>query len=142
MTQEPLKPFVGKIDRIYGEGGIQPKLHFSISVNNKNEAAFELLSIRADLYVEFLQTADMTPSQLGRYLGSLLTQSFPTSPSIHPGENNFLELYVPLPLPLFSEFEQARENHNLSFQISASCVAIERTADGQGGRILNNELTR
>jgi len=142
MPQEQLKPLVGKIDRIYGEGGIQPKLHFSISVNNKNDAAFDLLSIRADLYVEFMQSADMSPSQIGRYLGNLIMQIFPTSPSISPGENNPWDLYLPLPLPLFSELEQAREGHNLSFQISASYVALERSAEGQAGRTLSTELTR
>lgn len=142
MPQENLKPFVGKIDRIYGEGGIQPKLHFAISVNNKNEAGFDLLSVRADLYVQFLQTVDMAPSQLGSYLGNLVMQSFPATPAINPGENNPWDLYLPLPLPLFSELEQARENLNLSFQIIASCVALERAADAKGVRILNNELTR
>jgi hypothetical protein len=118
MSQEQLTALAGKIDRIYGSRGIQPRLHFGVTITNKNAVPFEILSVRASLYVEFHDSADASASQLGHYLGDLVIDNFSGNPVIQPGDQNFWTLYLPFPLPLFSELEQARESKNLSFQIN------------------------
>ena len=140
MIQEQLKPLAGEIDRIYSSGGIQPRLLFSLTIKNPNSCGFDFANIRGSLYVEFSEHSDMAASQLGRFITDL-TMERTGSPSIQPGDQNSLTLYLPVPITLLWELEEARNGLNLSFQIHLAYTLMERISlEAVALRVQSGEL--
>jgi hypothetical protein len=136
---EQLTQLSGKVEGIYSESGLQPRLLFAVRVTNTNPVGLDATNIRARVHLEFTDKSGGGISQLGRFLGDLSQETY-SSNSINPGDS-FWRLYLTLPLPLFSELEEARQGKNLAFQVHVACTVIERNAaGGVGSRILAAEV--
>jgi hypothetical protein len=139
VATEQLTQLSGTVDAIYAESGFQPRLLFNIKVTNRNPVSLNAVNIRARLHVEFTDRGGGGIPQLGRFLGDLAQETY-SSNSINPGDN-YWRVYAILPLPLFSELEEARQGKNPVFQINIACTVIERNAAGElGSRTLAAEV--
>jgi hypothetical protein len=139
MDQEPITQLTGKIENLFAEGGVQPRLRFSVNVNNKNKCGFELANVTARLHVQFEEEGGRLAGGLGSYVGDVTREI--QSNSLQPGDQNSLMFYIPIPFAVFAEIENSRGDKNVVLQMNIAYVVIQRTTGGElGQRFLATEL--
>src|SRR5579859_6995953 len=83
----PLQQLSGRMEDVFAEPGIQPRLRFTVNVNNRNNCGLELMNVTAKLHAQFLDEGHSAIPGMGAFvLDALLDRNFsPTT--ISPGDS-------------------------------------------------------
>lgn len=141
-SHEPIKQLVGRVEDVYPESGIQPRLRFSINVSNRNKDNLELVNITARLHVQFSDEGHGASPGFGVFIADAVQDRSFSSNTVSTGEAvNQWTIFAPFPLHIFAEFEQARAGRDVIFQLNVVYTVIQRTAQGDlGSKYLTTEL--
>lgn len=140
-SRDPIQQLTGRIEDIFPDAGLQPRLRFALTVNNRNKYALELINVVARLHVQFSEEGHSSGPGMGPYVIEAVHDRVFSSGTISSGESNGLSLSVPFPFHVFTEFETARAGRDVIFQLNVALTAIERTPQGDlGTKYLAAEL--
>lgn len=126
-----MEQILGRIEEFGPQTGFIPALRMNVALNNKNDFAFDVMSVTARTSISFAEGAQTVVGIPHSYLGEAFLEWGSTT--VAPGDASSLTLFLPLDFNLLGGIEGQRAQHDVILNLSIRINGVERKQDGTVG---------
>ncbi len=126
-----MNQLTGNIDTANPQTGLKPLLRLNISLDNKDNSSFDLVSVTCHAYISFSERGQVFHEFANNYAGDASLEG--GSRTITLGATGYLTLVLPVDFDLLADIEDRRNSRDVEIILSLSFAGITRKQDGTIG---------